>query len=90
MLAMLPSVETLSPWLDPNLTNHLTMLVGIFLLGGLVRGATGFGGAMVMILPLASIYAMPQAIAISILLELFGPLLLLRSAFRQVYDKAHT
>jgi uncharacterized membrane protein YfcA len=90
MLAMPPSVETLSPWLDPNLTNHLTMLVGIFLLGGLVRGATGFGGAMVMILPLASIYAMPQAIAISILLELFGPLLLLRSAFRQVYDKAHT
>ena len=53
MLAMLPSVETLSPWLDPNLTNHLTVLVGIFLLGGLVRGATGFGGAMVMIIPLA-------------------------------------
>jgi uncharacterized membrane protein YfcA len=86
MLAMLPSVETLSPWLDPNLTNHLAMLVGIFLLGGLVRGATGFGGAMVMILPLAMIFSMPQAIAISFVLEFFGPLLILRAALRRVMN----
>lgn len=61
------------------------LIISTFVIGGVVRGATGFGGALVMILPLAYIYAMPQAIAISILLELFGPLLLLRSAFRQVY-----
>lgn len=80
------SVESLSPWLDPNLSSHLFMLVGIFLLGGLVRGATGFGGAMVMILPLATIFSMPQAIAISFVLEFFGPLFLLKAALRRVKE----
>ena len=84
MPAMVPVVESLSPWLDPNLTSHLSMLVGIFLLGGLVRGATGFGGAMVMILPLATIFSMPQAIAISFVLEFFGPLFILNAALRRV------
>ena len=81
---MVSTLENLGPWLDPSLSAHLSMLVMVFLLAGIVRGATGFGGAMVMILPLATIFSMPQAIAISFVLEFFGPLLIFKAALRRV------
>ena len=56
----------------------------ILMLGGVVRGATGFGGAMVMILPLSRILSLSEAIALSLFLELFGPLMLIKSAVRMV------
>jgi uncharacterized membrane protein YfcA len=56
----------------------------ILMLGGVVRGATGFGGAMVMILPLSRILSLSEAIALSLFLELFGPLMLMKSALRTV------
>lgn len=85
---MVSALEDLGPWLDPSLSAHLSMLVMVFLLAGIVRGATGFGGAMVMILPLATIFSMPQAIAISFALEFFGPLLIFKAALRRVMASA--
>lgn len=85
---MVSNLESFGFWLDPGLLGHLTMLVSVFIVAGLVRGATGFGGAMVMILPLATIYSMPQAIAISFVLEFFGPLFILKSALHRVMASA--
>jgi uncharacterized membrane protein YfcA len=85
---MVSNLESFGFWLDPGLLGHLTMLVSVFIVAGLVRGATGFGGAMVMILPLATIFSMPQAIAISFVLEFFGPLLILKSALHRVMASA--
>ena len=81
-------VNHLMLWLDATTSANLGAFVLIALIGGVVRGATGFGGALVMILPLAAIYSMPQAIAISISLELFGPLFLIWAAVKRVYSHA--
>lgn len=56
----------------------------VTLLGGLFRGAAGFGGAMVMTLPLSLIYPAQQAIVMVLILELIGPALIFRKSWRDV------
>ncbi|MFZ9723559.1 MAG: TSUP family transporter [Burkholderiaceae bacterium] len=56
----------------------------VTLLGGLFRGAAGFGGAMVMTLPLSLIYPAQQAIVMVLILELIGPALIFRKSWRAV------
>ncbi len=58
----------------------------IVILGGVVRGATGFGGAMVMTLPLSLIFRPAEAIITVLLLELAGPVRLLRYALNTIVE----
>ena len=56
----------------------------ITLAGGLFRGAAGFGGAMVMTLPLSLLYPPQQAIVMVLILELVGPALIFRRSWQTV------
>lgn len=60
----------------------LILTILITLLGGLFRGAVGFGGAMVMTLPLSLIYPPQQAIVMVLVLELVGPALIFRKSWQ--------
>ncbi len=73
----------LSPWLVLSLSQVATT-VFIVLLGGAVRGATGFGGAMVMTLPLSIFFNPAEAILAVLFLELLGPVTMLRTALSAV------
>ncbi|MGR3722235.1 sulfite exporter TauE/SafE family protein [Abyssibius alkaniclasticus] len=65
----------------------LVWLLGAAFVGGLVRGFTGFGTAMVFI-PVASLFLTPvSAIAALVVMDIFGPAPLLRRAWRAV-DRA--
>lgn len=56
--------------------------LAIALLGGLVRGTTGFGAAMVMTPPLALLLGPRVAVPVSLLLETFAALTMLPAAVR--------
>jgi len=56
----------------------------VSVLGGAVRGATGFGGAMVMNLPLSLILGPSDAILTTMLLELAGPLGAARKSWNRI------
>ena len=64
------------------LMEHWPWFLSIAILGGLVRGLTGFGGAMVMTLPLAWFMAPSEAISVVFLLESVSAIPLLRRAYR--------
>lgn len=68
-----------SPW-EALSANQIIVAVCVVFLGGTVRGATGFGGAMVMTLPLSLIFKPSEAILAVLLLELVGPATILRAA----------
>lgn len=70
-------------WAGISPAQYLAIAV-IVMAGGIVRGATGFGGAMVMTLPLSLIFRPAEAIITVLLLELAGPIHLLRSALQSV------
>lgn len=53
----------------------------IAILGGLVRGLTGFGGALVMTLPLALVLGPQRAVLTVLLLETLAALSMMRAAF---------
>ena len=62
----------------------LLLTILVTLLGGLFRGAAGFGGAMVMTLPLSLVFPPQQAIVMVLILELVGPAFLLKRAWGAV------
>ena len=59
----------------------LAASLGIAFLGGLVRGTTGFGAAMVMVPPLAYLLGPRTAVPVTLLLETFAAAPMLRSVF---------
>lgn len=63
---------------------EFAIAVAIVILAGLVRGTTGFGGAMVMTPPLSLLWGPYDAIVIALLLEVIGAAQLLRSALENV------
>lgn len=73
-------------WAEISPLQYLAIAV-IVIFGGIVRGATGFGGAMVMTLPLSLIFRPAEAIITVLLLELAGPAQLLRHALGIVIDQ---
>ncbi len=70
-------------WAAISPAQYLAIAV-IVISGGIIRGATGFGGAMVMTLPLSLIFEPAAAIITVLLLELAGPVRLLRDAIHTV------
>jgi len=73
----------ISPWLLLSLS-EIAAAVFVVFLGGAVRGATGFGGAMVMTLPLSIFFKPAEAILAVLFLELLGPVTILRTALSAV------
>ena len=65
----------------------LLLTILVTLLGGLFRGAAGFGGAMVMTLPLSLIFPPQQAIVMVLVLELIGPAFILKKAWGTVHSE---
>ena len=72
-------------WADISPAQYVAIAI-IVIVGGVVRGATGFGGAMVMTLPLSLIFRPAEAIITVLLLELAGPVGLLRYALKTIVD----
>lgn len=73
----------MSAWAEISPVQYLAIAV-IVISGGVIRGATGFGGAMVMTLPLSLIFQPAEAIITVLLLELAGPVRLLQQALKTV------
>ena len=61
----------------------LTLAVGVVLLGGVLRGFVGFGGALIIIPVLATIFTPSEAVAMHLMMEIPGTLQLLPVAWRQ-------
>jgi uncharacterized protein len=72
-------------WADISPAQYFAIAV-IVISGGIIRGATGFGGAMVMTLPLSLIFRPAEAIITVLLLELAGPVRLLQQALKTVVN----
>ena len=66
----------------PALDSTLAWALVIALMGGLVRGTTGFGAAMVMTPPLALLLGPRVAVPVTLLLETFAALSMLPAAAR--------
>jgi len=66
----------------PALDSTLVWALTIALLGGLVRGTTGFGAAMVMTPPLALLLGARVAVPVTLLLETFAALTMMPAALR--------
>ena len=63
---------------------ELAAVIAIVAAGGLVRGVTGFGGAMVMTPPLSLLMGPTTAVATALLLEVIPAAYLLPGAFREM------
>lgn len=61
----------------------LLMALGVAAVGGLIRGITGFGGAMIMTPPLALLFGPRLAVPVVLLLETFAAMPMLREAARE-------
>ena len=61
----------------------LTLAVSAVLLGGVLRGFVGFGGALIIIPVLATIFTPSEAVAMHLMMEIPGTLQLLPVAWRQ-------
>ncbi len=59
---------------------QLGAVIVVAILGGLVRGLTGFGGALVMTVPLAMVIGPQRAVLTAIMLEAVASLTMLRDA----------
>jgi uncharacterized membrane protein YfcA len=66
----------------PAIDSTLAWALAMALCGGLVRGTTGFGGAMVMTPPLALLLGPRVAVPVTLLLETFAALHMLPAASR--------
>ena len=60
------------------------MAIGAVALGGVLRGVTGFGGALVMSPLFSMIYGPAEGVALTIMVELAGYLILLPAASRHI------
>jgi uncharacterized membrane protein YfcA len=66
----------------PVIDSTLAWALAVALFGGLVRGTTGFGAAMVMTPPLALLLGPRVAVPVTLLLETFAALTMMPSALR--------
>ncbi len=73
----------MATWSELPFAPLQALAIGIALTAGLVRGLTGFGGAMVMTPPLALLFGPQQAVPVVLLLEAFAGASMLPDASRR-------